>query len=230
MARFKEAHCALLSITGDIMEPQYWLSRWQTGDIGFDQAQPNTNLVTYLSALDLRDGAHIFVPLCGKSIDVIWLLEQGFEITGVELSQSAVQSLFAGLEIEPTVEKNGDHTCYHHGNLRIFVGDIFDLTAQQLGEVSAIYDRAALVALPYDLRVKYANKLCELCPIANQLVVTVEYPQPDADSTPQSITHDHMNELYAHQYDLDLLANKGVSEGIKGCHPAFNATWHLVRK
>lgn len=212
------------------MEPQYWLSRWQAGDIGFDQTQPNTNLVTYLNTLELHEGAHIFVPLCGKSIDVIWLLEQGFQITGVELSEDAVKSLFAALGIQPKVDKSGDHLCYRHGRLRIFVGDIFDLTTQQLGETNAIYDRAALVALPYNLRVKYANALSVLCPTANQLVVTVEYPQPEADSTPQSISHSHFLELYAHDYSVSMLANKEVSEGIKGCHPAFNATWHLVRK
>ena len=212
------------------MEPQYWLSRWQRGDIGFDQPQPNANLVKYLAQLQVPQQGHIFVPLCGKSIDVVWLLEQGFYVTGVELSEQAVKSLFSALNVVPKVSEEGEHLCYRHTKLQIFVGDFFALTAAQLGKVDAIYDRAALVALPYSLRQQYSHKLGELCPVAEQLVVTVEYPQPEQDSTPQSISHAHMHELYCEHYQVRLLANNQVDEGIKQCHPAFNATWHLLRK
>ncbi|MFY8274730.1 thiopurine S-methyltransferase [Pseudoalteromonas sp. SSDWG2] len=212
------------------MEAKYWLTRWQSGDIGFDQAQPNANLVAHFARLGVAKQHTVFVPLCGKSIDMIWLLDQGYKVVGVELSEQAINALFSMLGVEPTVRESHSHTCYSYGNLTVFVGDIFMLEQHQIGEIHCVYDRAALVALPYAMRLEYAQKLVNLCPKAEQFVVTVEYPQPEPDSTPQSISHEHMHELYGDYYHLQLLSNKLVTEGIKNCHPAYNAAWQLLRQ
>lgn len=209
------------------MNPEYWLQRWQQGDIGFDQQEPNSNLVAFFPTLALTPGARVFVPLCGKSIDVQWLLQQGHAVVAVELSEDAVQALFQALQLTPDISQQGEHRCYQAGNLCVYVGDVFALERAQLEGVTAIYDRGALVALDAPLRMHYSAKLKELCPQAQQLVVTVEYPQPSPQSTPQSVPANELQQLYGDHYRLDCLNRAAMPEGIKGFTPAFNSTWHL---
>lgn len=207
------------------MEHNYWLSRWQKGEIGFDQEQVNKHLINYWSELDVAQGANVFVPLCGKSIDVHWLWHQGFDVMGAELSETAVQQLFAALDLKPKVTQLDSHKCYHAERLTIYVGDIFQLPPEPFSACQGIYDRGALVALNYDLRTRYASLLRSLCPQAKHLLVTVQYAQPEPNSTPQSISAEEVNRLYGAHYAINQLVELQMPEGIKGITPASNAVW-----
>lgn len=133
------------------MLQDFWLNRWEENRTGWHLSRANDNLIKHFSALKLKSGNRVFIPLCGKTLDIHWLLKQGFQVVGVELSELAVKQLFKNLELFPEVTQLGAFKSYHSDGLNVLVGDFFDLTATNLGPIDAIYDRAALVALPYGL-------------------------------------------------------------------------------
>ena len=151
------------------MDPSFWHQRWEQGEIGFHEQQVNPALVDHLGRLNLAKGARLFLPLCGKTQDIAWLLAQGYRVAGVELSPLAINELFQGLAITPDTSPCGKLVHHSAANIDIWVGDIFDLSSQKLGAIDAVYDRAALVALPEDMRPRYAAHLSALTRGAQQL-------------------------------------------------------------
>lgn len=137
-----------------MMDADFWHDKWDNNQIGFHQADGNPLLVKHFPALALQTGARVFVPLCGKTRDIAWLLAQGCRVVGAELSERAVQQLFAEMDVVPDVTEVGRLTRYTAEGIDVFVGDIFDLDKAVLGPIDAVFDRAALVALPQDMRVR----------------------------------------------------------------------------
>lgn len=212
------------------MEANFWHQKWANKDIGFHQAEAHTLLVAHLSALNLSKGARIFLPLCGKTLDIHWLLAQGFSVVGAELSQIAIDELFAELEISPEIQSLGELTRYSAPKLDIFVGDIFTLTKDQLGRVDAIYDRAALVALPDAMRIKYAQHLVAISRTATQLLITFEYDQSKLEGPPFSVDQQAVNQLYSADYELNLLTTQALESPFKGQVEAVELVWRLRPK
>ena len=130
------------------MTTDFWLQRWENNDIGFHQSEANPLLVKYFSALSLAVGSRVFLLLCGKTRDIGWLLANGYRVAGAELSEMAVEQLFADLGDTPEVSEADKLLLFQAPTVDIFVGDLFQLSDEMLGPVDAIYDRAALVALP----------------------------------------------------------------------------------
>ena len=182
-----------------------WHQCWRDNDTDFHQKTANTALIRFWSALGLAPGDRIFVPLCGKSLDLLWLAAQGHSVIGVELSPIAVRAFFKSSRMQPARRKQGKFTLWQSGRIDILCGDLFDLTAADLGNVAAIFDRAALTALPEDIRHAYLAQLRKIVPAACKiLLLTTE--EPDADETqdqPFAIA-DEISSLYAHAYDIDL--------------------------
>ncbi|SFR65160.1 thiopurine S-methyltransferase [Litoreibacter janthinus] len=209
------------------MEPDFWHKRWESGQIGFHQSKPNAFLVDHIQTLNLPKGARIFLPLCGKTHDIAWLLAEGYQVVGAELSAIAIDQLFDALGVTPDTTKLGPLTRQSADSIDIFVGDIFELDQSTLGPVDAIYDRAALVALPADMRIGYANHLAAITNAATQLLVTFEYDQSFISGPPFAIWEDELRRLYDAHFALECLARGEVSGGMKG-HPATEAIWHLT--
>ncbi|MEZ5878939.1 MAG: thiopurine S-methyltransferase [Tepidamorphaceae bacterium] len=153
------------------MDPSFWHERWTARRIGFHEEKPNDLLMKHFARLDLSAGSRVFVPLCGKSRDLGWLLEQGFRVVGIELSPIAVEELFTELGVKPVIEEHGPLKLYSYEDLFVFVGDVFELMMDRLGPVDAVYDRAALVALPETMRKAYAAHLTRLTGAAPQLLI-----------------------------------------------------------
>ena len=210
------------------MEPEFWHQRWQKNEIGFHESQVNPLLVSHLPALELKPGARIFLPLCGKTLDIAWLLEQGYQVVGVELSQLAIDALFQSLDLVPTVINLGPLQHYSALNIDIFAGDIFALTPELLGTVTATYDRAALVALPTALRERYAAHLAQLTGHAPVLQITFAYNQAQMDGPPFSVSEAELARLYTGHYQRIALASKLVPGGLRGKTPAIEAAWLLL--
>ena len=210
------------------MEPNFWHERWARREIGFHEGEANAALVAHFGALGLAPGARILVPLCGKTRDIAWLLDRCHRVAGVELSPVAIGELFAELNITPTLTEEGPLTHYRAANLDIWVGDLFDLTAERLGEVDAIYDRAALVALPETLRGRYTAHLMALTRTAPQLLMTYEYDQQAHAGPPFSIQEEEVRDRYEGAYHLRLLAREPVEGGLKGKIPAASAAWLVL--
>lgn len=175
------------------MEPDFWLSRWEKGETGFHQDEIHPYLNQYWFRLKAAQG--VFVPLCGKSLDMQWLHRQGLPVKGVELSELAVKAFFQSMGLIPEVHR-GDPDCWSGGGIEILCGDFFAMT--QLTGCDAIYDRAALIAMPPDLRPAYAQKIRQLFPHGTpMLLITLEYPQAEMNGPPFSVSEDEVRQLYA---------------------------------
>ena len=208
------------------MEADFWHKRWEAGQIGFHQGKPNAFLVDYVQTLGLPKGARIFLPLCGKTHDIAWLLAQGFHVIGSELSVIAIEQLFEELGLDSETTDLGPLKRLSADSIDIYVGDIFDLDQNSLGPVGATYDRAALVALPSEIRTKYVSHLTEITDTAPQLLITFQYDQSLMNGPPFSITGDEVHALYGETYTLERLAQDATEGGLKG-HPATEEIWHL---
>ena len=209
------------------MEEKFWHQRWQTNNIGFHNSEVNPLLVKYFDELSLVEGDRVFLPLCGKTRDIAWLLFKGFKLAGAELSQIAVEQLFSELGVKPEISSHGDLKHYQAKNIDIYVGDIFKLTSKMLGPINAVYDRAALVALPESMRFRYIEHLMHLVNKAPQLLLTFEYDQNLMDGPPFSINSDLVHQYYQESYSLTLLANDAFPEKLKGLCDAVDNVWLL---
>ena len=205
----------------------YWQQKWETNNIAFHESQANPALVNNIAQLSLAPGARVFVPLCGKTLDIHWLLAQGFRVAGAELVELAVQQLFQELGVEPQVETVGPLKRYSAENIDIFVGDIFQLSAEVLGPVDAVYDRAALVALPREVRDRYAAHLVQLTHTARLLVVVFEYDQRQMSGPPFSISAEEMHQHYGQSYEPKLTASRKMPNKLKGQCVAQEHVWIL---
>ncbi|GAD00787.1 thiopurine S-methyltransferase [Agarivorans albus] len=209
------------------MHEQFWHQKWEKDEIGFHEGEVNRFLYEYFNALKLAAGARVFVPLCGKTRDIAWLLDNGMRVVGVELSEHAIKQLFAELNLEPKVESLADGLHYTSANIDIFVANIFCLNSELLGEVDAIYDRGALVALPEDIRTRYAQTLPILTNNAPQLVVTYNYEQSQYSGPPFALAESEIERLYASIYALKKLASRQETEGFAKGIDVENAVWLL---
>lgn len=188
------------------MDAEFWQQRWADGRIGFHRPEVNPYLRAHLERLGLRAGHRVFVPLCGKSVDIPWLADQGFEPVGVELSERAVEDLFAEHGIPVERERIGSLSVWRGGGVRVYAGDYFDLSAAELGPIAAVWDRAALIALPRAMRVRYVQHLAGLLPAgARVLLVTMAYADEGVEGPPFSVAPDEVASLYAPWFNVTTL-------------------------
>lgn len=209
------------------MDASFWHQRWGKNEIAFHEREANPLLVKYFKELSLAKGGRIFLPLCGKTLDIRWLLSNGYRIAGAELSKIAIEQLFNELGVEPKISRHGGVDHYSAKDIDIFVGDIFDLSSKMLGPVDAVYDRAALVALPEEMRHRYTAHLTEITDKAPQLLICLEYDQSLMDGPPFSITNEEVNQHYRDKYDLTLVISTDVAGGLKGKCAAKENAWLL---
>ena len=209
------------------MDAGFWHKKWEKNEIGFHESQVNSLLVAHFTSLSMKKNGRIFLPLCGKTLDVAWLLGQGYRVAGCELSRMAVEQLFLELGLKPTIVKFEHIVHFSAENIDIFVGDIFDLSRVRLGEIDAVYDRAALVALPVELRDRYVPHLIELTNTAPQLLIAYMYDQSLMSGPPFSVSNDEVLQRYQDHYSLKLLHSSSVEGGLKGKCAATESVWHL---
>jgi len=197
------------------MDQHFWHERWQRKEIGFHQAEVNPLLIQYWHELGLAPGSRVLVPLCGKSLDLLWLREQGHEVVGAELSRVAVAEFFDAAGLTPTITPSISHgetlnaglERWQADGIEIYCGDLFQLSASLLGRVDGWYDRAALVALPAAMRGPYVAHLRQLAPMARGLLITLDYPQERVAGPPFSVEPAEVAERYQRDFQLRPLAS-----------------------
>jgi len=193
------------------MNPDFWHERWQRNEIGFHQQEFNVHLQDYWEQLAVPAGGQVFVPLCGKSRDLLWLRARGYRVLGVELSSIAVHDFFAENTLTPQVTRKGAFERYEADGLAILCGDFFDLAPEMLQGVAGVYDRAALIALPPELRTRYASHSTAVLPAAaGTLLVTMEYPQNEMSGPPFAVREDEVRRLYDKRYTVICLFSKDI--------------------
>ncbi len=210
------------------MDPDFWHERWRRGETGFHLPAVHDLLIAHGAAVGIRPGARVFLPLCGKTRDIGWLLAQGIRVAGVELSAIAIRDLFAGLGVTPAVSVAGDLVHHRAAGLDIFCGDIFALDADRLGPVDAVYDRAALIALPPALRDRYAPHLMALTGRAPQLLITIDYPRGAIAGPPFLVDEAEIRRRYGGAFAVSYLGPSAVGGSVRG-HPARDLAWALRR-
>ncbi|MDB3912134.1 thiopurine S-methyltransferase [Paracoccaceae bacterium] len=211
------------------MDPNFWHKRWEKNEIGFHQSAVNVLLSDHFSGLSLPQTSWVFVPLCGKTRDIAWLLSQGHRVVGVELSKLAVEELFVDLGVAPKISVQGELLRYSAPGLEIFVGDIFELSGDLLGRVDAIYDRAALVAFSTEMRGRYGAHVAAITQLAPQFLICFEYDQAVMNGPPFSIDRQKVHDVYGAHYQIEPITNRDVAGGLKGKYPAQETVWHLVK-
>ena len=192
------------------METGFWHNRWENNLTGFHLDDVNPHLRENWSVLNLPAGSRVFVPLCGKSLDLIWLAEQGHQVVGVELSPLAAEAFFSENKLIVERQQVGDLELWQSEKISLFCGDFFALTTEILGQVDAVYDRASLIALPPAMRQDYAEKMAELAQSAPKLLVTLEYDQSKMDGPPFSVSEDEVQTLYQAKYQVKQLMAQDV--------------------
>lgn len=209
------------------MDTNFWHERWATNTIAFHQSSVNPLLSAYFDELSLPEDSRVLVPLCGKTLDIGWLLGKGCRVAGAELSELAIQQLFDELGVTPQIAELGALKHYSAPNLDVYVGDIFNLTPAILGSVHAIFDRAALIALPPEVRVRYTGHLIELTANAPQFLITVEYDQTLMQGPPFSVSEDEVRLHYQARYTIVHLIRQNVVGGLAGLMDAKESAWLL---
>ncbi len=206
------------------MDKDFWLAKWRANEIAFHQAQPHRSLQLYWSLLGLRPGARVFVPLAGKSPDLLWLAAAGLEVVGIELSPLAVEQ-FKSENAGPLL-----------ASIDLRCGDIFDLTPTSLGPIAGIFDRASLIALPPAMRQRYVAQLAGLSePGTQTLLVTLEYDASRMAGPPHSVDSAEVTALYGATHGIQPLARNEQLEDFpkfqaRGLDRLAEVTYRLTRR
>lgn len=201
------------------MKEEFWQQRWQMNEIGFHQQETNVQLLKHWDKLELPVGSTVFAPMCGKSLDMLWLLGQGYRVIGVEISPIAVEALFEENKLEAGVDDLDGVERWHCGELVVYCGNFFRMQSDWLQGVDAVYDRAALVALPEEMRRQYMQHMKTLLPSPlPTLLITLDYLQSECGGPPFAVSDAEVRKLYANQ-DVDCLFDEDVLEE----NPGFQA-------
>jgi thiopurine S-methyltransferase len=192
------------------LQKEFWHERWRLGLIGFHQNAVERMLQTHWARLQVTDGG-VFVPLCGKSLDLIWLRDLGMEVTGVKLSAVALEAFC--LE-QGVLTRRANHGMFEHFDspgLHLLHGDFFRVSAENLVNVRAVYDRAALIALPPEVRQRYVKHMNHLTTAGTKtLLMTVEYPQHQVSGPPHSVSASEVEQLYGTTHTIELLGRRDI--------------------
>ncbi len=193
------------------MQPDFWHDRWQRDQIGFHQDDVSPMLAAHWDATQVATGARVFVPLAGKSLDMAWLAARGHTVFGVELSPIAVRDFFASQRLTPEVHETRYGQHHVAGPYELVLGDAFALDAQALASCNAVYDRAALIALPPDMRTRYLRELYAALPAdCRGLLVSLEYPQAQKDGPPFSVDEAEIRTGLEPNWRVDLLERRDI--------------------
>lgn len=193
------------------MESQFWIDAWKEGKTNFHQQEYHQKLTEYFPQFNPEAGQKVLVPLCGKSRDLLWLHDQKLNVHGVELYDQAVEDFFKENKLDLTKSQEQDFAQYKHKNITISCGDFFKLKAKITYDF--VYDRAALVALPFEMRKKYAQVIKYSLKVGGKcLLISYDYDQSKLEGPPFSVTADEIQELYQDQCNVQLLESKQANK------------------
>lgn len=195
------------------MEAGFWHERWEKGRLGFHQAEANARLAKYWPRLEIENDTAVFVPLCGKSVDMVWIRDQGHGVRGIELSPIAVKAFFDEANVSCTETRHGSLQRFAGSGYEIDCGDFFDLEASDLQEMHGVYDRAALIALPPEMRRRYAARMARILPRrAKILLLTIEYDESKMNGPPHSVTPAEVDSLFGAEFEIEILESTAPSD------------------
>jgi thiopurine S-methyltransferase len=193
------------------MEPEFWLDRWRESRTGFHQDAPTPLLLKHWRAVGAVPGSRVFVPLAGKSLDMAWFASQGYRVLGAELSPLAVSQFFESQGVEPSVRKAADGIHHVTGPIELVQGDVFAMDADAIASCMAVFDRAAIIALPPEMRERYVREVYGKLPSACRgLLITLEYPQHEKAGPPFPVPEEEVRALFGDQWRVTVLERREI--------------------
>jgi thiopurine S-methyltransferase len=196
------------------VQAEFWAERWRTGQIGFHRPEVDANLTRHWRDLGVRETGRVFVPLCGKSVDLLWLRDRGHSVVGVELSAIALEAFCVEHGIPARRRELAEFDAYQAPSLELLRGDFFALTPALLGGVAAVYDRAALISWSPELRAAYVQHLDSLVePGCEILLITLEYAPAQMAGPPFPMPRAEVDRLFAGRYDICELSRLDALPG-----------------
>lgn len=193
------------------MEKEFWLERWEKEQIGFHEQEANPFLTEYWHELHLQSDSKVFVPLCGKNVDMQWLRSQGHPVIGVELSEKAAQDFFKENSYAATAAIDNKFISYIANDIEIKSGDFFDLSKTDVATAKAVYDRASMVALPPEMRQRYVQHMAKILPSKTQiLLITFDYPPAEMQGPPFAVSPANVEAIYRDYSEIRQLAETDV--------------------
>ena len=196
------------------MEPAFWAEKWQAGQIGFHQGQPNPLLLEHHH--HIAGDVRVYVPLCGKAVDLVWLRDHGHDVTGSEVVPLAIEQLCSEQRLLVTTTTRGSFRLHITPRLAILEGDALEVDFYATGPIDAVYDRAALVALDPPTRVAYVDSLLRvLRPGGHILLVTFDYDQRKLPGPPWSVSVDDVVALFGEHCTIAELGARTEPPGPK---------------
>ncbi|WP_323161268.1 thiopurine S-methyltransferase [Pseudomonas fluorescens] len=193
------------------MQPEFWHKKWESNQIAFHQPEVNPYLQRHWSGLAIPPQSWVLVPLCGKSLDLLWLAGQGHRVLGVELSEKAVEDFFREQQLQPQISEEGGFKVYRAGAIELWCGDFFALSASDVADCTALYDRAALIALPAPMRERYAAHLLSILPTGLRgLLITLDYDQAQMPGPPFAVTDGEVQQLFGGDWTVEALEGQDV--------------------
>jgi thiopurine S-methyltransferase len=188
------------------MDADFWHERWEKGEIGFHQQDFNHHMQKFTGRLEVGSGACILVPLCGKSLDMLWLAQQGYRVSGIEISERAARDFFVENGLVYEMDRLSGGVLYHGENIQVLCADFFSVKKAHLPGIDAVYDRASLIALPPKMRTAYADHLARLLDAGTRsLLVTLDYRQEEMHGPPFSVTYEEVRRLFSPKFNIERL-------------------------
>ena len=215
------------------MQAEFWLEKWEKGETGFHLEVAHPLLERNWPRLSLAPGSPVFVPLCGKSPDLVHIRGLGHPVIGIELSRLAIDQFLDEQKLTATRMEMGGMPAFAHDGLRLVVGDFFRLQPGDLGAIAAVYDRAALIAMPPAMQTDYVRQLRELVPETTPiLLITLDYDPEEMQGPPFAASFARIQELYGDHYDIILLEQLDALEDNptlrkRGLTWLTETAWHL---
>ena len=193
------------------MEHAFWHDRWENNRIGFHQKSINPYLIEHFHVLNDSVNRCVFVPLCGKTKDMLWLANNGFHVIGVEVNEKAIRSFFEENNLEFTTKEEPNATCFSSDNITIYKADIFDLEPRHMKNADCFYDRAALIALPKSMRLNYVKQITTLTgSTSNGLLVSIEYNPTQSEFPPFCVDDNEITELFSNRFTIKKLLEMDI--------------------
>ena len=189
-----------------VVDNQFWQQKWQSRQIGFHQAKFNSRLMKYWPQLQLAPSDRAFVPLCGKSLDVQWIAQYN-PVLGVELSEIALRDFFDRSQRQPSISEQGAFIHFSAGNIELLCGDFFQLDKAHMKKIRGVFDRASLIALPPDLRRRYAEHLCHTLDVGCKiLLISMSYDTNKMQGPPFSVDEAEVCRLFQTCFSVEMIA------------------------
>ena len=194
-----------------MVDNQHWLDRWQQDRIGFHETGANRHLQYWFPRFAPAPGSRVFLPLCGKAIDIHWIAQQGFDVIGIELSQIAIEAFFEENSLDFEYRKSDRFGIYRSANITLLQGDFFDLNKADLNNCELVYDRAALIALERDDRPRYYGHMLSILPVScDMLLISLEYDQAEMSGPPFSVPTDEILQRYSNAFSVQMLETSNI--------------------